>query len=80
MKVRYVNILAEIDMQASMKTPRRISERDSWLKAARKAIPDIPADWNIADYSADLNLVVFHLHNGPAFCTVIIDRKASSLG
>lgn len=76
-----------IRKQAPLGTVKRIEQLESWLKAAKKAIPEIPEIGGNADqfevhyHYADLNYVKFDLMNGRGErCYVTIDRKASCIG
>lgn len=88
MRVRFVHIMAEIDISKPMLAPRRVSEIDAWLKQAKKTIPEIPSTvapsaWRVSKYTATPERVVFHLSNendGKDHCQVVIDRRASRFG
>ena len=63
--------------------PKRIDSPDSWLAAARKAIPEIPRmggvdNWEIFAYDATDKYVRFDLKNClDEKCFVIVDRTKS---
>ena len=92
MKVRFVHLRKHIDKVASMPAPRKVEEIDEWLKAARRAISEIPdvklpSNWKVGKKHATPQRVVFELNNGEDvhtkaydFCHVVINRQASSLG
>lgn len=84
MRVRFVHLEQEIDVQAAMPAPKKVSELSAWFKSARKAIPQIPdiippSKWVLGKSVATLNQVSFELINGTDFCHVVINRQASSL-
>lgn len=92
MRVRFVHLKAEYDITKPMSAPNRPEEIHSWLKVAKKAIPEIPdyrlTTWRIDKWHAIKDeKVVIELWNGEDkhsskydFAHIVIDRKASSLG
>lgn len=86
MQVQFLRVAKNINKIAAMPAPKKVEQMAAWFKAAQKAIPEIPRllqeeGWDIFEERATQDFVVFHLKsNTDERCSVVIDRKASSLG
>lgn len=80
MRVSYVGARGGVHNKP-MRAPKKVEQIEAWLKAARRAIPEIP-DWPILKFRVTPELVVFALQQpkGLEVANVVINRKASSLG
>ena len=72
----------QINLHRFMSPPRKYQDLPSWLKQARKVLPQIPdcerTDWFIWDTIVTLQTIIFELRDSVGNrCAVAIDRRAT---
>lgn len=79
---------AGINVTRAFPTPKRIQDRNAWLRAAHKVIPDIPDCWSsrathtIMREIIDAKHLMFELHERKTGerCSIVIERKFEHIG
>lgn len=66
-QAQFVHQTRGIDIQRTMRTPKKIQDQEAWVRAARQVIPEVPdlrrSDWYIQDFDASLKTIVITFHN-----------------
>jgi len=84
--VQFRNELRKINITKVMRTPKKITALTQWLKEARKAISEIPDEydvegWFVMSQDVSINFIRFDLQNRIGEkAYIVIDRKARRFG
>jgi hypothetical protein len=79
---------AGINLTRAFPTPRLVQSHKAWLRAAQKAIPEIPDCWSsrathtIMREIIDARHLMFELHDRRTGdrCSIVIERKYEHIG